>query len=255
MGATADFFNEREESTSVAAALRFDAEDVSILRSIAIVANLSQTTETATAVSPIFEQWEAVVTVTNEAAPPGLDRAFHASTKWIDMRTEEVLLRSALTGVGVSLAVAFVVMLVGTRSLVAATLATVTIVASVVSVVACMALYGYDAGIVETVVIALAVGFSVDYPLHVAIAFVDSRAKSRQAKLQGALREMGVSILGAALTTLLAAAILFGTEVVFFFRFGVLLTTIVGASLVLTLTLFAALLFTCGPVGANEAEQ
>jgi predicted RND superfamily exporter protein len=64
------------------------------------------------------------------------------------------------------------------------------------------------------------VGLSVDYVVHLALAFQEAPFASRGRRVRVALAEMGVSVLSGALTSMGASALLFLCTIQFFATFG-----------------------------------
>lgn len=62
----------------------------------------------------------------------------------------------------------------------------------------------------ESVAGVILIGFSVDYCVHLAHAYMESGATSRQERVQDAVTCMGISITAGAATTFMAGVFLFG---------------------------------------------
>ena len=61
---------------------------------------------------------------------------------------------------------------------------------------------GWALGTIEGICITICIGFSVDFVVHVAIAYVEADILlNRYEKTKKALGEMGISVLGATITT------------------------------------------------------
>merc|ERR1719160_848794 len=85
-----------------------------------------------------------------------------------------------------------------------------------------MPLLGWSLGESECVFLIAVVGLSVDYTVHLLHAYHHGAGEvsSRLERSKFALSEMGISVTNSAVTTLLAAVILFGCGFYFFFQFG-----------------------------------
>ena len=81
----------------------------------------------------------------------------------------------------------------------------------------------WEIGAVEAVWIIVFVGFSVDYTLHVAHAFVSSRNATAESQVHEAVSHLGPSIFGAALTTCVAAVSLMLCTIQVFVKMGLVL--------------------------------
>ena len=70
---------------------------------------------------------------------------------------------NALTGMGISIAVAFAVLVLSTMNILVGSYATITIAGIVASVLATMQLLEWELGVTESVSSVILIGFSVDY--------------------------------------------------------------------------------------------
>ncbi len=67
------------------------------------------------------------------------------------------------------------------------------------------------------------IGFSVDYVVHLGNHYVEACYSDRRNRMREALKQIGISIFGGAITTLLAGIPLFFCILVFFYKFAILL--------------------------------
>ena len=118
---------------------------------------------------------------------------------------------SALNGVLVATVFAYGVLLISTANWILATIAILTLISVVVSVIGMMVVLGWTLGVLEAICATLVVGFSADFLVHYANSYVENSMVRRRDKVAIALMEMGVSITAAAGTTLGAALFLFLT--------------------------------------------
>ena len=77
-----------------------------------------------------------------------------------------------------------------------------------------------ELGTIESICLTIVAGFSVDYVVHLAHAYMHSPAQSRTDRVQHALGEMGITVLSGMATTVLASVPLFLCILVFFAKFG-----------------------------------
>jgi hypothetical protein len=201
------------------------------------------------------KDWNAWVDTQNAAAPPGLARGyFTTSTQhgfFVRIFTADQFTVNAVNGLLIALSLAFVVLMLSTLNLIVGLVAFACIGAVVSSTVGTMFLIGWKVGVVESICLSLVVGFSVDFIVHYANSYVESPESliSREEKTTRAMTEMGISILGGGLTTLLASLFLFGTTLQFFYKFGVFMMITVSFSLVYANFFFLPLLALVGPQG------
>ena len=76
-------------------------------------------------------------------------------------------------------------------------------------------------GAIEAVGVTIFVGMSVDYCLHTAHGYAHSAEETRKGKVTEALTHLGVSILGAFITTAGSTLFLFPTWIYLFYQLGV----------------------------------
>jgi hypothetical protein len=177
----------------------------------------------------LFEEW---LNKLNRRAPQTANGAFHvaANSMWVWMHTQTVFVSSALTGMMTGTILAFVVVLLATQQVLVALASVFTIVGILASVLGAMVALGWELGTIESICLTILAGFSVDYVVHLAHAFVHAEKKERADKVRSALDEIGVSVLGGMLTSASAAVALMICQLQFFYKFGVFLMLTVSIS-------------------------
>ena len=156
--------------------------------------------------------------------------------------------------VGASTALSFVVLLIFTRNWRIAALAMITIALIVFTDCGLVHLYGWKMDIFEAVCITILVGFSVDYTVHLGVAYVEAPQHldaDRKARTLHAVSTLGISITGGAASTAAACLFLFPATILFLPKFGQFMLTAIVVAFVFAMGLFSALLATCGPIGAQ----
>ena len=139
------------------------------------------------------------------------------------------LATSALIAMGISLLLACTVLLAATRSIAATLLATASIFGVLSCTLATLVWQGWELGILESMCLAILVGISCDFVVHLAHAYMtaapvgDSPVEVRRERTRWALSTMGISVLSAGGTTLVAAFALSNGQVEFFHAFGTFL--------------------------------
>mmetsp|Transcript_24620 Transcript_24620/g.66956 ORF Transcript_24620/g.66956 Transcript_24620/m.66956 type:complete len:153 (-) Transcript_24620:306-764(-) len=108
---------------------------------------------------------------------------------------------------------------------------------------------GWTLGLIEAICATIVVGFSVDYVVHYAIAYVNAPQPTREGKVTHAMIEVGISVMAGAITTMGASAFLLLTTVQFFFKFGIFMLSTVAFSIFTANVAFTALLAVLGPTG------
>ena len=96
------------------------------------------------------------------------------------MTNQKIYQESAVVGAIVGVLLAFVVILLATRSLIVASSATTSIASTLMCVLGAMQSLGWELGTIEAILISITAGFSVDYVVHLAHAYVQKvRARVR----------------------------------------------------------------------------
>merc|ERR1712118_327904 len=177
----------------------------------------------------LFEGWLERL---NRQAPESGKGAFNvaANSMWVWMHTQTVFVSSALTGMITGTVLAFVVGLLATQQILVAFASVLTILGVLVSVLGSMVALGWELGTIESICLTILAGFSVDYVVHPAHAYVHAEKKERSDKVRSALDEIGVSVLGGMLTSASAAVALMLCQLQFFHKFGVFLMLTVSMS-------------------------
>merc|ERR1712118_267211 len=175
--------------------------------------------------------------------------AFHvaANSMWVWMHTQTVFVSSALTGKKTGTDLAIVVVLLATQQILVAFASVLTILGVLVSVLGSMVALGWELGTIESICLTILAGFSVDYVVHLAHAYVHAEKKERADKVRSALDEIGVSVLGGMLTSASAAVALMLCQLQFFYKFGVFLILTVCISWIWANVGFMAAMSRFGP--------
>merc|ERR1712224_200975 len=143
---------------------------------------------------------------------------------------------------------AFVVVLLATQQILVAFASVLTILGVLASVLGSMVALGWELGTIESICLTILAGFSVDYVVHLAHAYVHAEKSERSDKVRSALDEIGVSVLGGMLTSASAAVALMLCQLQFFYKFGVFLMLTVSISWIWANVAFMATMSVCGPV-------
>jgi len=194
----------------------------------------------------LFEDW---VETLNRQAPRSADGAFHtaANFMWVWMHTQTVFVSSAVTGMISGAVLAFVVVLLATQQILVAFASFLTILGVLTSVLGSMVALGWELGTIESICLTILAGFSVDYVVHLAHAFVHADKKDRSDKVQTALDVIGISVFFGMFTSASAAFALIACQIQFFHKFGVFLLMTVSMSWVWANLGFMASMAVFGP--------
>jgi predicted RND superfamily exporter protein len=88
---------------------------------------------------------------------------------------------------------------------------------------------GWTLGSIESILIALLAGFSVDYVVHLAHAYEIAKGDT-YARLTKAFSDMGISVLNGMITSVAASIPLFFCQLQFFSKFGTFLCLTIAFS-------------------------
>jgi predicted RND superfamily exporter protein len=166
---------------------------------------------------------------------------------WNRMVNQKIYQKSAVQGAVVGVCIAFVVIACATRSLIVASVATLSITGTLVCVLGCMVAQGWQLGTIEAILISITAGFSVDYVVHLAHAYVQKIDCSRSERVAEAFDEMGASVFSGMATSFMAAFVLLFCQVQFFFKFGVFLAITITFSWLWANFFFMGCMATFGP--------
>lgn len=171
------------------------------------------------------------------------------------MVTQNEMVTAAVMGVCLCTFITFIVLVIATGNWKVSALGLVCIMGVSVAVLGLMPLLGWQLGESECIFIIAVVGLSVDYTVHLLHSYKSPKYDSREERSKHALAEMGISVANSAITTLLAAAMLFACGFYFFFQFGAFLFFVIGLSIAMSMTFLIPLLLVFGPQGDSGQVQ
>lgn len=165
--------------------------------------------------------------------------------------------RSMLQGVAASICLALVVVSVVTRSWRVGLFGTIAVASIVACQLGAVQLAGWSFGLAETVAATLVIGFSVDYTLHLGVAYSESGGGTREERVADAAGVMGPTVLGSAVTTLSSALPMFLCQLALLNKMGTLIAATVVGSFTFSLLFFLPLNALIGPDGppATQPEE
>ena len=194
-----------------------------------------------------------------QSIPPELGHlTYDGSWEFLWADTYETLRVSLFEGLAICFPLAFVVLLFSTENLLVALYAIVGIALIVASVLGTIEyVYGWDLSVPESLMGNLVVGFSVDYTIHLGHMFgaagTEDNLQSSVDRFSFAIRKMGGTVLGGAVTTLGAGLFMLPCQVVFFHKLGFLMVTTIFFSLLYSFGFVMPLLAAAGPSGDQFA--
>merc|ERR1712113_440809 len=92
-----------------------------------------------------------------------------------------------------------------------------------------MVMLGWDLGSIESILIAIIAGFSVDYVVHLAHAYEVAEGDTDE-RVTAAFGDMGISVMNGMITSVAASIPLFFCQLQFFAKFGTFLCLTIAFS-------------------------
>ena len=172
-----------------------------------------------------WEDWLDLRFRDNSKCPNGLTNPFQANLRWAWLQSTIEFVRSALQGIAVAMPLAFCILLLSTNNWIMALFATFDIIGVIMCELAVMSILGWQFGVAESVAVVVMIGFSVDYVVHLANAYLECPSPHRHDRVQFALLTMGISIVSGAITTIMTGSFLTIPAIIFFEKMGVLILT------------------------------
>ncbi|XP_064627690.1 uncharacterized protein LOC135487627 isoform X2 [Lineus longissimus] len=197
----------------------------------------------------LMNNWETYMDNKVSTLPEGLKGGFQVAENWFLLNLKRRLVLNAVTGVGVSLALAFTLLLVTTRNIILAVISLITLSGNVVCVIGLMPLMDWELGPLVALNMCFVAGLAVDYIVHVIEGFQLSDYHTRHDRIQECLRHVGISVISGAITTLGSSFFMLFAQINFFMQFGTFIFCTIGIALLFSLFFLPALLSVIGPSG------
>jgi len=197
----------------------------------------------------VFDVAEALASTINNQVVPSLQPVFQdGGREWVWMVTEAGLVNGLFIGLAICFPVAFLVLIFASNNIILSCYATFSI-ASIVACVLGTVRYGlsYDLGVAECIAGVIVIGFSVDYVVHLAHMYAESKETTPGAKTADSLWSMGHTVFAGAITTLGAGIMMAGTQMTFFVKMSVLISLTIFFSLFYAFFFFIPLCALMGP--------
>ena len=191
---------------------------------------------------------------TNASTPLALRSAKQtAGFPWAHLANQRVYLWSAVWGIVIASAFAFIVIVVTTGNPVLAMMALYCIGLNALTLFTIIVYKQYQSDINwefgrgECMGIIVIIGLSVDHVVNLAMAYRHSKKDHVSLRARQAYTEAGVSILSGSVAMLSSGLALFGAQIVTFRKFAVILTSVSCLSFVSSMLVFGSLLHLAGP--------
>ena len=153
------------------------------------------------------------------------------------------------SSIGVSMAAAFIVMLVTSLNVIITVYAIFTIFLTISFCAGILVLLGWELNIIESLTLTMSVGLSIDFVIHYGMGYILSAQVNRKLRVQESFRKVGSSIFMAAATTFIAGACIMPTIVLFYTQLGTFLMIVMTCSWLFSSFFFQSLCYVIGPNG------
>ncbi|XP_058881279.1 protein dispatched homolog 1-like isoform X2 [Acipenser ruthenus] len=183
-----------------------------------------------------------------KSAPAGLSHGWFVSNlEFYDL--QDSLSDGTLIAMGLSVGVAFTVMLLTTWNIIISLYAIISIAGTIFVTVGSLVLLGWELNVLESVTISVAVGLSVDFAVHYGVAYRLAPEPDREGKVVFSLSHMGSAIAMAALTTFVAGAMMMPSTVLAYTQLGTFMMLIMVISWAFATFFFQCMCRCIGPQG------
>jgi predicted RND superfamily exporter protein len=150
---------------------------------------------------------------------------------------------------GISLSLSTLIMLVTTLNVLITVHAVFCIALSIFGTVGALVLMGWELSIVESAILTLAVGLSIDFTIHYGVAYVQSSKRSPPDRVQESFQRVGSSVTMAGLTTFIAGAMIMPSHILAYRQLGIFLMLVMTVAWLFSTLLFQAMCSVLGPRG------
>ena len=189
-----------------------------------------------------------------ETAPEGLKKGFfYGKLQFYDLQAN--LASGTVVSLGVSMAMALFFIFITTLSVKMSLYSIFTIFLAICVTIGCLLALGWELNIIESSIITIAVGLSIDFVIHYGVAYLNSTAKMRKGKMADAFRSVGMSVSMAALTTFLAGMSLLPTKLVAYRQVGSFLMIVMVISWLYATFLLQSLFAFIGPTTSEHQDK
>ncbi|XP_075060403.1 protein dispatched homolog 1 isoform X2 [Mixophyes fleayi] len=196
-----------------------------------------------------YREVDAWIAKELQSAPVGLSNGWFVSNlEFYDL--QDSLSDGTLIAMGLSVAVAFSVMLLTTWNVIISLYAIVSIAGTIFVTVGSLVLLGWELNVLESVTISVAVGLSVDFAVHYGVAYRLAPDPDREGKVVFSLSRMGSAIAMAALTTFVAGAMMMPSTVLAYTQLGTFMMLIMCISWAFATFFFQCICRCLGPQGS-----
>ncbi|XXQ35487.1 SSD domain-containing protein [Plasmodiophora brassicae] len=216
------------------------------------VVTLIDTSLSGSALMGYYGQWNAFTDRVNAAGSGAVAKAYQTSSRWNLMGMETALVTGTLYSVVFTVAACTLSLIALTRSVRIVLISMVTQVMVFVCIGACIVLLGWKVGVVELVSLSMLIGVALDFQLHIASAYQDSKGADAHARLIRGMTMAGCGVLWSTLATFGSTLILAFCDVQIFVEFGVVVALTAKIGFLYAIGFFPATLFIVLPGSSSR---
>ena len=206
-----------------------------------------------------YHFWEDLITEMNKNAPPGCEM-FQSCEEWPKAFIQVTAVNGLAYAIAISLLLSLVIILIFTAHIGITSLILITMGSIISATFSIFWTLGWQVGAVEAVALSVVVGLSVDYCLHLAEAYTDLLSHillheilfSRYAVMKRILSDIGIPLLNAAATTVLATIPLIFCTIKPLVQFGLIMVISISVSILFAIFMFVPMLLVVGPRPFNK---
>ena len=184
--------------------LLFDAKNNAIKGFRMVISTNQPFTTAFSVIDKVYDEVTSWFEGQLSKAPPGLKNGWVGSWGFRFYGLQIGLSRGTYSSLGISVAASFSIMLLTTLNIFISIYAIVTIIGIIAITIGSLVLAGWQLNILESIIMSVAVGLSIDFTMHYGVAYRLAPDKSqRESRVRYSLAHIGSAITMAALTTFL----------------------------------------------------
>eukprot|EP00090_Calanus_glacialis_P004843 TRINITY_DN13625_c0_g1_i1.p1 TRINITY_DN13625_c0_g1~~TRINITY_DN13625_c0_g1_i1.p1 ORF type:complete len:1432 (+),score=169.81 TRINITY_DN13625_c0_g1_i1:127-4296(+) len=182
-------------------------------------------------------------------APIQLKNGFFVSyLEFYDL--QKSLQEGTFVAIAVAMVISFLVLFLSTQNVMLSVFAITTVFSIIIVTVAVLVVLGWKLNILESVVITLAIGLSVDFTLHYGIMYKLSGETDRDKSVTFSVATMASPVSMAAFTTFCAGICLLPTRVLAYIQIGTFIIVLMTTSWAFSTFFFQSMLRSWGPTNS-----
>ncbi len=199
-----------------------------------------------------YTQLESFMNKKLSTAPKGVKNGWFISNfEFYDV--QRALSAGSYSAIGISLTVVLVVMLFTSRNIAITLYAIITIALAIFVTEGILVLLGWELNVLESIILSLAVGLSIDFVIHFGVAYQLSDQSTRKLCVHESFMTVGSPVAMAAFTTFLAGLAMMPARIHGYRQLGIFLMIVMSSSWLYATFFFQSMCRLAGPV--NKCGQ